>query len=356
MKVGLIGIAGRPVLDGDPEKICAPHTIIYHLAKGLEKRGHSAIVFSVEESSDELIKVTCGLHKLKRARPDYNTKTEEYNKIFTEEAIKYFKEKKIDLINCHDLRYNKNLYVETDTPVLFTVHLQMRKFPDTDLDYCRDKKISFATISREGELLCQEKGLSIAGYTPNGVDTDKFAFSKNKRSGVLFAGRIHENKGVEVAIKAAILAKQKITLVGPVGTKDEDKKFFEKIRTAYFDNELVEYAGEKTQDELAEYYKNAGVMILLSESEGMPLTILEAMSTGLPVIGSRIGGIEDIIEDGKNGFLIESRDEKLIAEKIIEAKKIDNNKCRQRVVENFSLGVMVENYIKAYENFLALMS
>ena len=72
----------------------------------------------------------------------------------------------------------------------------------------------------------------------------------------------------------------------------------------------IEFLGYKTGHELSELIRHASFVIVPSEwYENNPLTILEAYSQGKPVIGSAIGGIPEIIDEGKTGFLFEAGNE-----------------------------------------------
>ena len=70
--------------------------------------------------------------------------------------------------------------------------------------------------------------------------------------------------------------------------------------------ERVEYVGETTKIE--QYYKRAKALMLTSETEGFAMVFTEAGNYGVPVVSYYYSGIEDVIEDGKNGFLVEDED------------------------------------------------
>ncbi|MCY4147354.1 MAG: glycosyltransferase, partial [Chloroflexi bacterium] len=73
-------------------------------------------------------------------------------------------------------------------------------------------------------------------------------------------------------------------------------------------SQRVQFVGAVSQRRLAGYFAAARVMVLPSLSEGLPRVIVEAMMTGTPVIGTRISGIPDIIQDGENSLLISPDD------------------------------------------------
>lgn len=105
----------------------------------------------------------------------------------------------------------------------------------------------------------------------------------------------------------------------------------------------------------ASYLKAFDIFVLPSLKEGLPYTILEAGLAELPVVATRVGGIPDIIEDGKHGILIDPASPQQLANAII---KLSQNKdmrekmgkeLHQRVMQNFSLSSMLQKTIEAYQ-------
>jgi glycosyltransferase involved in cell wall biosynthesis len=85
-------------------------------------------------------------------------------------------------------------------------------------------------------------------------------------------------------------------------------------------------------DEKLQIFFESDIFILPSYGEGLPITILEAMATGLPVIATSVGAIPEVIEDGKNGFLIEVGDYMDLAKKILTLAR--DIKLRQEIGKN----------------------
>ena len=81
----------------------------------------------------------------------------------------------------------------------------------------------------------------------------------------------------------------------------------------------------------------ADAIILTSRIEGLPLVVLEALSLGLPILSTPVGGIPDIIKNGENGFLTNSDDKNEIVEMINNFSKITKTKIAQIKLNNINL-------------------
>lgn len=113
----------------------------------------------------------------------------------------------------------------------------------------------------------------------------------------------------------------------------------------------------QSQDMLPSIYSTIDALFLFSEKEGLPLSILEAQSTGVPYIGNSVGGIGEIVKDGYNGFILEDSD----IDKFRDAIRNINgnptfyrNNSRRTVEKGFSVEHMVQNIEKQYMKSLKL--
>jgi len=109
------------------------------------------------------------------------------------------------------------------------------------------------------------------------------------------------------------------------------------------------------RSDVPELLRCADTLVLPSETESAPLTILEAMSTGLPVIATRVGGVPEIIEDGRTGFLVPLKHPEDIAEKILDLHA-DRDKlrrmgaaAREAILKRYSTEKVVRQNLDVYE-------
>ena len=149
---------------------------------------------------------------------------------------------------------------------------------------------------------------------------------------LLFVGRLTEKKGVEYLIKAMTLVKVEIpeAKLLIVGHGELEQQLRNQVGNLGL-QEVVLFAGGLANRDLPEFYASADIFIGPSiqtadgDSEGFGLTFVEAAMCECLLIGTRTGGIEDIIQDGATGFLIKSRDATLLAEVILYAVRNIND-------------------------------
>jgi len=212
---------------------------------------------------------------------------------------------------------------------------------------------------------------------PMGIDPNFFKRSSEvrdlrKRLGVggkaiLFIGRLIDWKGTEYLIKALpkILETYPGTKLLLVGSGPQKRRLVTLSRSLGITNTVL-FIGEVGQEELPKFYSLATVFVLPSivndkgETEGLGVVLLEAMACGLPVIGSNVGGIPDIISDGETGLLATPKDPDDLARKII--RLLSDETLRKSLIKNglnlvrnnFSWDVIADEFEMLYRNTVAL--
>lgn len=139
---------------------------------------------------------------------------------------------------------------------------------------------------------------------PNGVDVDHFARSERMTfmpKGVLrvvSVGRLIERKGFDVVI-SAMEGFKNISLT-IIGEGPEKQSLIELARKKGVD---VDFVGAVSHDDMVHYYHQSDVFVLASKNEGMSNAMLEAMASGLPVLTTRTGGVEEMCRISADGFV-----------------------------------------------------
>ncbi|MDE2028323.1 MAG: glycosyltransferase family 4 protein [Candidatus Omnitrophica bacterium] len=99
------------------------------------------------------------------------------------------------------------------------------------------------------------------------------------------------------------------------------------------------------------------VFAMPSLMEGLGLSVMEAQACGVPVVASAVGGLVDLIEDGQSGFLVPSRDESVLADRLITLLKNPGQgmamaeRARLNIQEHFSADIMVQKTLQVYEQY-----
>ncbi len=157
-----------------------------------------------------------------------------------------------------------------------------------------------------------------------------------KKGSICFIGRLTKIKNIISLLSALKDLPYSLSIIG-LGEQEEQLKNFSKS------NEInANFLGSIPNHALPEILNTHELFILPSLSEGMPKTLLEAMACGLPVIGTNVRGINEVIEHGRNGILCDT-DPNSIREAIItlmqdeELKQKFAENARKTIVENFSL-------------------
>ena len=175
------------------------------------------------------------------------------------------------------------------------------------------------------------------------INTNKFIPSplKNKLYDFVYVGRISSEKRPEFLIKAfSLLARNrpeaKLLIVG------DGPLLFQTIKMVQSTNlaETIDFVGFQS-DVLPWLYKSRFI-VLVSESEGLPVAVMEAMSAGLIPLTTDVGNIRDIILNGVTGFYIAKNDLLRFAQKMIYLMEM--NEIEEKIMQNNARKIIVENH------------
>ncbi|NOQ32566.1 MAG: glycosyltransferase [Helicobacteraceae bacterium] len=190
----------------------------------------------------------------------------------------------------------------------------------------------------------------------NGMDDflgsdDQVSERENK---ILFLGRLGHRKGIYDLIKAFETIKHSHTdaklLLGGDGEIEECKDLVDGLRLT----ESVEFLGWIGDDQKKKLLNTCKVFTLPSYNEGFPLSILEAMSAGLAIVSTKVGGIPEEVINGNSGLLIEAGDTNALAQSIIRILSDDNycdslgENARIQYLDNFTLDKILKDVESIY--------
>jgi len=184
---------------------------------------------------------------------------------------------------------------------------------------------------------------------PNFVNTKIFKIlDVAKVYDIVFVGRISKEKNIESIIKVALDKNLKFKIVG-------NGPLLEELQEKYLRySHLISFSGVIENNKLPKVIQSAKIFILFSSYEGNPKSLLEAMSCGMPVIGSNVEGIKDIIDHNKNGVLADTNMKSLTEsiDFLIEDQNLINNislKARKFILKNHNLQKILEKEENIYQ-------
>lgn len=168
-----------------------------------------------------------------------------------------------------------------------------------------------------------------------------------------FGGRLEPIKGVQDLLAAWTKVPEPALLV-IAGTGSKEQEFH-----AYVEQHLpgrVLFVGKV--DNISDYLQACDVWTLPSYGEGLPVSLIEAMSAGISIVTTPVGAIAEIIKPGENGFLVQPGDQDALAKALQEAMSRSDavqqmvKNARQVVLDQYSLSVVCQGYLDLFENLL----
>lgn len=233
----------------------------------------------------------------------------------------------------------------------------------------RSTAAAFASEESSAEVRVIHSPVDLARFQPEGIDRARARErlgldSADRALGVI--GYIAELKGQETAVDALALVRQrhpeaKLLVVGEPkfarqATRYDNSGYLERVRSKVRELGLgaaVEFTGER--DDIPEILRSLDVVLVPSFEEGMGRIAAEAMAMGTPVAATRVGGLAEIIEDGRTGLLVPPRDARGLAEAV--NRLLESPELRQRLSDEgrkaasrFSLERHVEGVVSAYRD------
>lgn len=205
-------------------------------------------------------------------------------------------------------------------------------------------------------------------YIPNGIDPDKFEPNSDVRRQVrdelgidddialgIVTRRMVEKNGVLYLARACSLLRDERIHFLFIG--DGESRSAVEAELAQNFSGRYQMAGALRHDEIIRYYQAADFSVLPSLMEATSISGLEAMAAALPLVGTNVGGIPDLIDNGLTGFLCNPADPEDLASKIQQLLACDYRSMgqagRHKVAHSFSWSIIAEKTVQAYSSTFA---
>lgn len=231
---------------------------------------------------------------------------------------------------------------------------------------------SVHVISRKLRQQAEELGARHIVIIPNGVDAKifkpmnkeelrkRYGFSLEEKI-IIAVARLIPRKGIDYLIRATAMVSQhlpnlRLLIIGNGIQRAELERLIEQLEF----NDKAQILGFVPHNQIATYLNMADVFVIPSLYEPLGIVTIEAMACGIPVIGSDVDGIPDVIEDGKNGILVPPGDDKQLAEAIMRllADEDTRNKFAQKgletVKQKFLWEIVLAEIKDVYSNLIGV--
>ena len=334
MRILMLSDYAPPHVGGGVEKV------VSELCQGLVSRGHDVALLTLRTCPAPSREVN-GLLQIHRAAALDLTRRLGFQQAASISvlcsAIRLIRDFRPDIVHAHNLFFRTTetaavLRMFGRTPLVVTLHLGksegnarlvgglVKAYESTMGRFIVRRADRVIAVSRAVAEHARRinGGSPPATVIPNGVDTQVFYPGAESRAGqtVLFVGRLVPNKGPEVVVEAVprVLARHPQAQFLMAGDGPLRERLESQARHLKVDH-AVRFLG--LRHDVPQLMRDSIVFVRPSTLEGMPLTVLEAMATALPVVATPVGGTPEVVHDGDNGYLVPVGDSAALAERII---------------------------------------
>ena len=356
-------------------------TSIFNLSHELVKSGHGVYVLVYGQDEDQLFEENgIVFHKIKNVK--FKGISRYLSQKKTERIINQLhKSKKIDLVEAPD--WGMTSFIKPTCPVIVRLHGS-----DTYFCHLDNRPVKWINKFHERRMLVNADAIiSVSKYTgdltnllfnlkrnftviPNSIDSSKFFLPTNAvvdENTILYFGTLIRKKGL---LELPLIfnkvyeknSKAKLVLIGKDSSDviSGDNSTWKMMQPLFSKDALnnVSYLGSVTYDAIKQHISKAKVCVFPTFSEALPVSWIEAMALGKPIVASNVGWAVEVIEDEVSGFLAHPKDHELFSKRILQFL-YDESLCktmsiaaRKRVETTFDSKVVMEQNIRFYNTIL----
>jgi glycosyltransferase involved in cell wall biosynthesis len=255
-----------------------------------------------------------------------------------------------DLVHSHLEWYSLALRRASSRPVVSTFHGRL------DLPWSRaalaDRPSGLVAISESQSSVHPDVPWTIVH---NGLTLDASPFERKRNDALVFVGRVTPEKGIVEAIEIAARSGRTLKIAAKVGPTPKEQDFNEHVFQPALKaaGNRVEFLGELSgSDRDALFAESYAVLMPGSWPEPFGLVAIEALACGAPVLARRVGGLDEIIREGVDGFFGDDVTE--LAFLVDGVGQLDRSAMRASVIDRFSATRMADGYEALYARMLGL--
>lgn len=330
---------------------------VYNLVRALTDRGHRVSLFAADGSSTDLDATLLPVRTLDLTpvsiadvsiTPTAIREHHAYLAVMLELAGTLAES--FDIVHNHSLHYLPLAMSSTlRIPMVTTLHTPPFAWLESAVALAPDGANTFAAVS---EFAASQWADVAAGtlVVRNGISLQDWPFGPGG-SYLVWSGRIVPEKGLHLAIAAAVESGRSLRIAGPVSNPEYFRTAVEPLLS-----DTVRYVGHLDQPALATLVGGAEVALVSPVwSEPYGLVVAEALACGTPVAAFARGGIPEIV-DASSGVLVQADDVHGLARAIPKAAALDRTQVRARAERVCSVDRMVDEYEALYRSTLAARS
>ncbi len=256
------------------------------------------------------------------------------------------------------------LLVPVMLPTVFTYHTSIARY---DLRFFKlfDKVVSrYIAICAPAEEFLKGVTTREVITIQNGIPGARVVFQGYREASdslrVICVGNLRKEKNYGAIVESAWLLRQQLgidaqrvhfTIVG----EGEERAMLERQIHEKNVGDLVTLLGRRS--DVAGLMADSDVLVMSSSFEGLPITLIEALFSGLPIIATDVGGVSEVVQDNENGLLVDPGDPKHIADAIM--RFLDDSsllarfsRSARKSAEDFSIHSCYEKYLAVYQNLV----
>lgn len=327
-----------PVRDDSPG---GAEQVLLQLDRALVAAGHHSIVIAVHGSSS----ITGDLIETPGLPAPFDDRVRTTAQKNTAAAIEAARHRlPIDLVHLHGIDFYAYL-PPSGVPALVTLHLPLAWYPRWALVPQRPQTWLHCVSHAQARAAPAE--FPLLPVIENGVDTGASAPAR-KRNCALYLGRICPEKGLHLAIEAASRAGIPLLIAGAVFPYNEHVRYFEREVAPHL-GRACRFLGSLGQKQKRRLLATARCVLIPSlVEETSSLVAREALAAGTAVIAFSRGALQDVVEHGRTGFLVDTAEQ--MATRIADADTISPVLCRAEARRRFSLAAMTAGYLRLYDS------